>query len=75
MGFEKLSLEERREIYNDTLKDIAYCCGAYKEEFEDMNGVCPECGRATCDGEAICGCSYSPKECDVCGARPCDGSC
>lgn len=75
MKFEDLSLEERKEIYEDTLHDIDYCCDEYKLEFEDMNGICPKCGRATCDGEAICGCNYSPVVCDSCNARPCDGSC
>jgi hypothetical protein len=40
-----------------------------------MDGICPDCGRATCGGECVCRCHYSPVECDTCGAAPCDGSC
>lgn len=39
------------------------------------NGECPECGESTLDGEAVRGCFHSPIQCEVCGSRPCDGSC
>ena len=39
-------------------------------------GVCPACGEPVdADGDAASGCNYSPVQCDVCGARPCDDSC
>lgn len=52
------------------------CCdGWHPEEGEGVNGVCPDCGEPTVDGYAAEGCYWSPKTCDTCGARPCDGSC
>jgi hypothetical protein len=44
-------------------------------ELLDVNGICPECGIPTVDGEAATGCVYSPVCCDVCGHQGCDGSC
>ena len=47
-------------------------------------GICPVCGGAECpecgermddDGNAYGSCYYSPKVCDACGWKPCDGSC
>ena len=51
------------------------CCEptGYKEE--ELNGECPACGQPTVDGDAYESCGYSPVECEVCGWRPCDGSC
>lgn len=73
--FDTLNIEERRKIYNETLDDIIGCCDYYSYSFEEMDGVCPECGRATCGRECVCGCCYSPTMCECCGAKPCDGSC
>ena len=44
-------------------------------DFDDMDGICPDCGRATCGGECVCRCCYSPVECVTCGAAPCGGYC
>jgi hypothetical protein len=41
----------------------------------EPNGVCPDCGEPTVDGEATTGCDWSPVACETCGARPCDESC
>ncbi len=54
------------------------CCSRWNipEDFHTpVNGECPDCGEPTVDGEAAYGCTYSPKVCETCGARPCDGSC
>ena len=51
------------------------CCDGwdYSEEAVDE---CPACGEdVDADGDAVRGCSYSPEDCDTCGAAPCDGSC
>ena len=45
------------------------------DDEDDADGVCPECGTLTIDGHALNNCSYSPVVCDVCGHKPCDGSC
>ena len=50
------------------------CCDARGAEGEP-NGICPECGEPTVDGESIEICAWSPVECEVCGYAPCDGSC
>lgn len=63
--------EQLREAYEDTLEDIGGCCIPWEHPFEDVNGICPECGRATVYGEAAAGCCYSPVVCEECGARPC----
>jgi hypothetical protein len=42
---------------------------------EDINGVCPDCGEPTVDGNTYDRCYYSPTLCDTCGYAPCDGSC
>lgn len=39
------------------------------------DGVCPDCGEPTVDGEAAYGCYYSPIICETCGNAPCDESC
>lgn len=41
----------------------------------EINGVCPDCGGDTVDGNAYDYCSYSPEVCETCGSRPCDESC
>ena len=41
----------------------------------EPDGVCPDCGEETVEGEAATGCYYSPETCKTCGARPCDWSC
>ena len=74
--FEEMTIEERMAVYNNTINDIGCCCCDYdKLDFSDMDGICPDCGRATCGGKCVCRCHYSPVECDTCGAAPCDGSC
>ena len=73
--FEEMTKEERLAVYNETLEDVGYCCDYDQLDFSDMDGICPDCGRATCAGECVCRCHYSPVECDTCGAAPCDGSC
>ena len=74
--FEEMTTEERLTVYNNTMDDIAYCCDYdILGSFADMDGICPDCGRATCGGECVCRCRYSPVECDTCGAAHCDGSC
>lgn len=42
---------------------------------DEINGVCPDCGMTTVDGEASNGCNWSPVNCETCGDSPCDGSC
>ena len=52
------------------------CCdGWYLEEGEEADGECPDCGMETLDGSATEGCSWSPVDCQTCGAAPCDQSC
>jgi len=51
------------------------CCDGWWEPDEAVNGECPACGGPTVDGSAQSGCNYSPCICEVCGDRPCDGSC
>lgn len=51
------------------------CCDGWSSSKEEINGVCPECGEPTVDGDAAKGCNWSPCTCDTCGARPCDNSC
>lgn len=78
--------EQLKKTTEETLGDIAGCCDAWNflRDCDDWdfirngykaNGICPDCGRATFNGECICGCCYSPVECKTCGAAPCDGSC
>lgn len=74
--FEEMTKEERFAVYNKTTNDIAHdCCDYVWFDFNDMDGVCPDCGRATHEGKCVCRCLSSPVECDTCGAAPCDGSC
>ena len=49
-----------------------------KELAELLVGACPDCGSdIDKDGDSIenDNCSYSPVICELCGWRPCDGSC
>lgn len=49
------------------------CCDPF--EYEEPDGVCPDCGEETNGGGAVYGCNYSPVECETCGSAPCDLSC
>ena len=51
------------------------CCDGWKFDDSEVNGVCPDCGEPTVDGEAQEGCNWSPVICKTCGDAPCDGSC
>lgn len=62
--FEKMTDEERKAVYDETYKDIDGYCYPWKEPFEAMNGICPDCGRATTNGKCVCGCCYSRCVCD-----------
>lgn len=50
------------------------CCSGELSE-DDADGVCPDCGDPTVDGDSVNDCYYSPCICDTCNNRPCDGSC
>lgn len=71
----KYTKEQLQEAYKETLGDISGCCSPFDWGIETVNGICPDCGRATSDGQCVCGCSYSPVICKTCGATPCDCSC
>lgn len=71
--FEEMTTEERMVVYNETISEIGYCCDYDLLDFSDMDGICPDCGRATCRGECVCRCRHSSVECDTCRAAPCDG--
>lgn len=45
------------------------------DDGSEIDGVCPDCGTETVDGDAAQGCNYSPVECTTCGWSPCDQSC
>lgn len=52
-----------------------YLSGLTKQQIEDLDR-CPECGEyIDDDGDAMCGCFWSPIACKTCGSRPCDESC
>ncbi len=51
------------------------CCDGWYIYDEEINGVCPDCGEPTRDGDAQAGCNYSPVICDTCGYAPCDDRC
>lgn len=51
------------------------CCEPRGYKPEEINGECPDCGADTVDGDAYEKCCYSPKTCETCGRKPCDGSC
>ena len=51
------------------------CCDPSEYSEKDINGVCPECGEGTVDGDTYECCGYSPLLCKVCGFAPCDESC
>ena len=44
-------------------------------EESEIDGVCPDCGEPTIDGQAVNRCFYSPVVCETCRCAPCDGSC
>lgn len=75
--FEDLTIEEKKEIYKETLSNNGYydCCCGEKIPFEEMDGICPDCGCATANGYCIFSCGYSPCVCKTCESCPCDGSC
>lgn len=39
--FEEMTIEEKMEVYNNTMDDIAYCCEYDSLDFSDMDGICP----------------------------------
>ncbi len=51
------------------------CCDNTDYREEEIDGVCPDCGGDTVDGDAYDSCRYSPINCNTCGDAPCDGSC
>lgn len=51
------------------------CCDSSGYSENEINGECENCGVDTVDGCAYERCGYSPRECEVCDSRPCDGSC
>jgi uncharacterized protein (DUF983 family) len=51
------------------------CCSPSGYLMDEINGECPNCGEPTVDGDAYENCTYSRRECDVCGWSPCDDSC
>jgi hypothetical protein len=51
------------------------CCSNTDYRKEEINGVCPDCGEDTVDGDAYDACDYSPTLCETCGWDPCDESC
>ena len=73
--FKEMTTEERLAVYNRTMDDISYCCDCDSVSFDEMDGICPDCGRATTNGKCVCGCCYSGCVCETCGACPCDMSC
>ncbi len=50
-------------------------CADGWDDSKDVNGVCPDCGEPTVDGDAGVGCNWSPIDCATCGAWRCDDSC
>ena len=56
-------------------KTLVMCCDGWYYP-DSKVGQCPACdGDVNSDGDATQGCNYSPIQCDLCGARPCDDSC
>jgi len=53
----------------------ASCSDGISSDVSEVNGICPDCGEPTVDGDSARGCGYSPLVCETCGDRPCDGSC
>jgi len=51
------------------------CCSTSGYSKNEIDGVCPDCGEDTCNGNAFESCSYSPVQCETCGSAPCDESC
>ena len=51
------------------------CCDPENDE-STVVGECVDCGGPIdCNGDSTDVCSYSPCECETCGASPCDESC
>jgi len=43
---------------------------------DEIDGVCPACGRPTAKNKAASGCQHGDTvECEVCGYRPCSQDC
>ena len=74
MKYTKEQLEQARK---ETYGDVSNCCDYWNltEYGDEVNGICPDCGRATVDGQCVYGCNYSPVMCETCGSAPCDYSC
>lgn len=70
----KYTKEELEKARKETYADISNCCDCW-DYGDEVDGICPECGRATHEGQCVYGCYYSSVECKTCGASPCDGSC
>lgn len=53
------------------------CFGGSDEcEHVEPDGICPDCGTETYQGESIFpSCCYSPVICKTCNDQPCDESC
>lgn len=51
------------------------CCDPSGYTENEINGVCPDCGEPTVDGDAFEQCAWSRCACETCGWRPCDESC
>lgn len=53
------------------------CCDGWNllSDGSKPNGVCPDCGVDTLDGDSVEGCFYSKVVCETCGDAPCDESC
>ena len=54
---------------------MSSCCCPIYEYDHPTDGVCPDCGEPTWDGEAVDGCEYSPVVCKTCKHSPCDDNC
>ena len=51
------------------------CCAGSGYTREEVNGICPNCGTETIDGDAYEQCGYSEVACETCGWAPCNGAC
>ena len=43
--WQNMPLSKRRERYDEDYSEIACCCESWSSSFDEINGVCPECGR------------------------------
>lgn len=50
------------------------CADGY-DDTDKADGICPDCGGPTVDGDAAERCNWSPVVCNTCNWTPCDGSC